>query len=317
MRLPNQIVPIYIVSGFLDSGKTSVIHNMLEDESFSRGQKTLIVVCEEGMEEYDEAKLATMNTQVHMVDSVDEMTPSMFVDLRKQYKPERVIIEYNSVFTFDRLNTMQMPANWELVQIIATVDASTYENYMVNMRQLMTDPMQNADLVLFNRCEQGMPISTWRRQVRAMNNNTNVLFEFTDGHSDDGVSDEDLPYDMKAEIIEIKDEDFGVFYLDAMDHPERYDHKMVRFKGQAFKDDQLPENFIRFGRYAMTCCADDIACLAFIMRSTMKPSSTAYHTVTCRAESVYNKSYDRDILALIELEIAPAAAPKEKYVTFG
>lgn len=317
MRLPNQIVPVYIVSGFLDSGKTSIIHNMLEDDGFSRGQKTLIVVCEEGMEEFDEKELAKQKTSLHMVDSIDEMIPSLFVNLNKQYKPERVIIEYNSVFTFDKLNTMQMPASWELVQIIATVDATTYENYMVNMRQLMTDPMQNADLVLFNRCEADMPISVWRRQIRAMNNNTNVLFEFTDGHSDDGVSDEDLPYDMKAEVVEVGEEHFGVFYLDAMDHPERYDHKILRFKGQAFADKNLPENFIRFGRYAMTCCADDIACLAFILRGDLKTDDGKYYTLTCQAESVYNKSYDRDIIALIQLYADQTDAPKEKYVTFG
>ena len=317
MRLPNQIVPIYIVSGFLDSGKTSIIHNMLEDDGFSRGQKTLIVVCEEGMEEYDEAALSKHNTKVHVINSVDEMTPSLLVDLNKQYKPERVIVEYNSVFTFAKLNTMQLPAAWELVQVIAAVDATTYENYMVNMRQLMTDPMQNADLILFNRCENDMPISTWRRQMRALNNNTMILFEFTDGHSDDGVSDEDLPYDMKAEIIDIKDEDFGVFYLDAMDHPDRYDRKTLRFKGQAFRDTSLPKDFVRFGRNAMTCCADDIACLAFILRGDVVPSDSKYYTLTCRSESVYNKPQDRDIVALMQLSVEETTPPKDKYVTFG
>ena len=276
MRLPNQIVPIYIVSGFLDSGKTSIIHNMLEDEGFSRGQKTLIVACEEGEEEFDEVSLAKQNCKLHIVDSVEDMTPSLFVDLNKQHKPERVIIEYNSMFTFAKLNTMQLPTAWELVQVICMVDATTYENYMVNMRQQMTDPMQNADLILFNRCENDMPISVWRRQMRALNPSTTILFEFTDGHSDDGVSDEDLPYDMKADVIEIKDEDFGVFYLDAMDHPDRYDRKTLRFKGQAFRDSSLPKDFVRFGRYAMTCCADDIACLAFVMRGDVTPSDSKY-----------------------------------------
>lgn len=317
MRLPNQIVPIYIVSGFLDSGKTSIIHNMLEDEGFSRGQKTLIVVCEEGMEEYDESMLAKHNAKLHIVDSIEEMTPMLFVDLNKQHKPERVIIEYNSVFTFAKLNTMQLPAAWELVQVIDMVDATTYENYMVNMRQLMTDPMQNADLILFNRCENDMPISAWRRQMRALNPSTTILFEFTDGHSDDGVSDEDLPYDMKADIIDIKDEDFGVFYLDAMEHPDRYDQKTLRFKGQAFRDPQLPKDFVRFGRYAMTCCADDIACLAFVMRGDVKPSDSKYYTLTCRSESVYNKAQDHDIVALMQVSVSDATPPKDKYVTFG
>ena len=317
MRLPNQIFPIYIVSGFLDSGKTSIIHNMLEDEGFSRGQKTLIVACEEGEEEFDEVSLAKQNCKLHIVDSVEDMTPSLFVDLNKQHKPERVIIEYNSMFTFAKLNTMQLPTAWELVQVICMVDATTYENYMVNMRQQMTDPMQNADLILFNRCENDMPISVWRRQMRALNPSTTILFEFTDGHSDDGVSDEDLPYDMKADVIEIKDEDFGVFYLDAMEHPDRYDRKTLRFKGQAFRDSSLPKDFVRFGRYAMTCCADDIACLAFVMRGDVTPSDSKYYTLTCRSESVYNKAQDHDMVALMQVSVEPAAAPKDKYVTFG
>ena len=200
---PDEIIPIYIVAGFLDSGKTTLIHNMLEDEGFSRGQKTLLIVCEEGNEEYDEAKLARQNVTLHMVDGEEEMTPTLFVELNRQYKPERVIIEYNNVFKFVKLAGMEMPRRWELVQVITMVDATTYELQMNNMRQLMTDPMQNSDLILFNRVEEGMPISTWRRQMRAMNASTTILFEFTDGHSDDGVSDEDLPYDMKADVIEI------------------------------------------------------------------------------------------------------------------
>ena len=144
----NQIIPIYIVAGFLDSGKTTLIHNMIDDESFSRGQKTLLVVCEDGEEEYDAEKLAKQKVTLHMVDSVEDMTPSLFVDLNKQYKPERVIIEYNNTFTFAKLDTMQLPPKWELVQVIDMVDATTFDSYMNNMRQLMTDPMQNADLIL-------------------------------------------------------------------------------------------------------------------------------------------------------------------------
>ena len=125
---PDQIVPIYIVAGFLDSGKTTLIHNMLEDQSFSRGQKTLLVVCEEGNEEYDEKKLASQHVDLHMVDGEEEMIPTLFADLNRQFKPERVIIEYNNVFKFAKLNTMQLPPHWELVQVITMVDAVTYEN---------------------------------------------------------------------------------------------------------------------------------------------------------------------------------------------
>ena len=317
MRAPDQIIPIYIVAGFLDSGKTTLIHNMLDDESFSRGQKTLLVVCEEGMEEYDEEKLKAQKVTLHMVDSAEEMTPAMFVDLNRQHKPERVIIEYNNVFTMEKLNTMRLPLHWELVQVITMVDAKTYDNYINNMRQLMTDPMKNSDLILFNRVEEGMPISTWRRQLRAMNSSTTILFEYADGHTDDGVSDEDLPYDMKADVIDITDEQFGLFYLDAMDHPRRYDGKTVRIKGQAFADSGVPKGFFRFGRLAMTCCANDIACLALLCRGDIKPSDTKWYTLTAKAQCVYNKAQDHDMVALMQIDAAPAVKPKEKYVTFN
>lgn len=317
MLAPNQIVPIYIVSGFLDSGKTSLIHNMIEDEGFSRGQKTLVIVCEEGMKEFDEEALKKKKIDVHMIDDVEKMTPSLFVDLNKQYRPERVIIEYNSVFTFQKLDTMRLPAQWELVQVIAMVDATTYENYMTNMRQLMTDPMMNADLVLFNRVEDGMPISSWRRQVRAMNSTTMVLFEFTDGRSDDGVSDEDLPYDMKADVIDITDEQFGIFYLDALDHPSRYDDKVIRIKGQVFADDGVPQGFYRFGRLAMTCCADDIQPVTLLCRGNLKPSKNKWYELTAKAQCVYYKAQDHEMVALMEAETHLTDKPKDEYVTFS
>ena len=313
---PDEIIPIYLVAGFLDSGKTSLIHNMLEDEGFSRGQKTLLIVCEEGMEEYDEDKLRRQNVTLHMVDGEEEMIPSMFVDLDRQYKPERVIIEYNNVFKFAKLNTMQLPRHWELVQVITTVDATTYELQMNNMRQLMTDPMQNSDLILFNRVEEGMPISNWRRQLRAMNSSTTILFEFTDGHSDDGVSDEDLPYDMKADVIDITDEQFGLFYLDAMDHPKRYDDKTVRFVGQPFQEGSIPQGYYYFGRLAMTCCANDIQPMGWVTQGTLKPASRHFFRLTAKCNKI--KGGDgRDILTFTEIQAEPAARPKEKYITFN
>ena len=314
---PDEIIPIYIVAGFLDSGKTSLIQNMLEDDSFSRGQKTLLIVCEEGNEEYDESKLARQNVHLHMVDGAEDMTPTLFVELDRQYKPERVIMEYNNVFKFVTLAGMQMPRRWELVQVITMVDATTYELQMNNMRQLMTDPMQNSDLILFNRVEEGMPISSWRRQLRAMNGSATILFEFTDGHSDDGVSDEDLPYDMKADVIEITDEQFGTFYLDSMDHPKRYDGKVIRIKGQVFDDAAVPKGFFAFGRLAMTCCANDIQPITLLFRGDMRASKSKWYTLTAKAQCVYNKAQDHDMLALMQMDATVADKPKEQYVTFN
>ena len=309
----NQIIPIYIVAGFLDSGKTTLIHNMIDDESFSRGQKTLLVVCEDGEEEYDAEKLAKQKVTLHMVDSVEDMTPSLFVDLNKQYKPERVIIEYNNTFTFAKLDTMQLPPKWELVQVIDMVDATTFDSYMNNMRQLMTDPMQNADLILFNRCENDMNVSAWRRQLRAMNSTTTILFEYNDGHSDDGVSDEDLPYDMKADVIKIDPKDFGIWYIDALDKKDRYEGKVVEFTGMVLKSPEFPKNYFVPGRMAMTCCEADMTFLGFICKAREARNLETKQWVKVRAKIAYEfwQDYDGVGPVLYAESVEPAEEIKE------
>ena len=308
-------VAVYLITGFLESGKTTLINSMLQDEDFSRGQRTLLICCEEGMEEYDEDLISRTDTTVVTFDSAEEITTEHFKELDKQYKPQRVIIEYNSVWTIERLGACMMPRRWEMVQIMTTVDATTYENYMTNMRQIMTDPMKVSDLVIFNRCDPKAEKSPWRRQVKAIAPRVNVLFENSDGTNEDGVADEDLPYDMKSAVIEIDDECLPIFYLDSMDHPERYDRKTVRFVGQCFQDKQLPKGYCMFGRLAMTCCADDIAPIGWITQGTMKPGSKGYIKLTASCRRV--TSGGEAMLMLTEVRTEPAPTPKEKYLTFG
>lgn len=308
-------IAVYLITGFLESGKTSLINNMLQDEEFSRNQKTLIICCEEGMEEYDMDAIAKGDTTIVTFDSADEITTERFAELNKQYKPERVIIEYNSVWTIERLGGCMLPRKWEVVQIITTVDANTFDNYYTNMRQIMTDPMKVSDLILFNRCDPKANKSPWRRQVKAVAPRANVLFENTDGTSEDGVADEDLPYDMKASVIDIDDECLPVFYLDSMDHPERYDRKTVRFVGQAFHDKQMPKGFFLFGRMAMTCCADDVAPIGWITQGTLTPGAKGYIKMTASCKRV--TAGGENMLMLTEVRTEPAPTPKEKYLNFN
>jgi len=308
-------IAVYLITGFLESGKTSLINNMLQDEDFSRNQKTLIICCEEGMEEYDMDAIAKGDTTIVTFDSADEITTERFAELNKQYKPERVIIEYNSVWTIERLGSCMLPRKWEVVQIITTVDATTFDNYYTNMRQIMTDPMKVSDLVLFNRCDPKANKSPWRRQVKAVSPRCNVLFENTDGTSEDGVADEDLPYDMKASVIDIDDECLPIFYLDSMDHPDRYDRKTVRFIGQAFHDKQMPKGFFLFGRMAMTCCADDVAPIGWITQGTLTPGAKGYIKMTASCKRV--TANGENMLMLTEVRTEPAPTPKEKYLNFN
>lgn len=315
-----EFIPVYLITGFLESGKTTLIKSMLADEDFSRRstggkQRTLVICCEEGIEEYEEDELKKYGASLVMLDNADEVTTERMAELAEQYKPERVIIEYNSVWTIERLGGCMLPRLWEVVQIMTTVDATTFDNYFTNMRQIMTDPMKVADLVLFNRCDPKASKSPWRRQVKAVSPRVNVLFENTDGTSEDGVADEDLPYDMKADIIDIADEHIPTFYIDSMDHPERYERKTVRLVGQVFSQKGMPKGFYLFGRMAMTCCANDIAPIGWITQGLERPSGKNYVKMTASCKKVV--SGGEPMLLLTEVRAEPAPTPKEKVLSFS
>ena len=309
---------VYIVTGFLESGKTRFMTEMLTDEGFSEGERTLLIVCEEGEEEYDPEMLKKCNTVMVTLDSPEDISGDKLVKLDQEYRPERVMIEYNSTWLLETLYKAKKPEGWELAQIITLVDATTFDLYLNNMRKFMADGLQEADLVMFNRCTDDMPKSKWRRTVLAMNNTARIFFEAEDGSMDDGVTDEDLPYDVKADPIEIGDTDFGIFYLDSMEHPERYDGKRIRAKGRAFKMENMPKKCFVFGRHAMTCCADDIGGIGFLCKHGPKaPATNDWIYLVAKAEASFSPLHGRDALILIEESISPAEAPEEELVYFN
>ncbi len=310
--------PIYLITGFLESGKTSLIKSMLEDESFSSGERTLIIQCEEGIEELDKALLRKANAVLETVDDFADLTPNNLANMDNRYIPERVIIEYNSVWGIDNLFKIKKPAEWELAQMVTMIDATTFDSYMTNMRQLMSEAPKLADLVIFNRCTEQTEKSRFRRMIKAMNNSCNLLFENTDGSADDGVGEEDLPYDVNADVIDIKDEDFGVWYIDCMEHPARYDGKKVRITVQAFKVNDLPKRSYLAGRYAMTCCAADVGGIGFICRYLKKrpvEDSWVKLVAVCRAE--YSPVHGRDAIVLDEVECESTDKPADELVYFN
>ena len=309
---------VYIVTGFLESGKTRFMQEMLTDDGFSEGERTLLIVCEEGEEEYDAALLEKTNTVMVTLEDASELTGEKLLALDKEYRPERVLIEYNSTWLMDTLYRAKKPENWELAQIITLIDATTYELYLNNMRKFMADGIQEGDLIIFNRCNDDMPKSKWRRATLAMNNTARIFFENTDGTMDDGVTDEDLPYDVKADPIQIGDTDFGIFYLDAMEHPDRYDGKLIRAKGRPFRMEDLPKKCYVFGRHAMTCCADDIGGIGFLCKfAGQEPKTNDWVYVTAKAEASFSPLHGRDAIILIEQKVEPAQAPEEELVYFN
>lgn len=258
-------VPIYLITGFLESGKTTFLDFTLQQEYFAIEGKTLLILCEEGEVEYDEEALKEFNTVVEVIESKEEFTEERLMLMDILHKPERVVMEYNGMWLVSDLAKMKMPEGWGIEQQITCVDASTYQVYLSNMKSIFMDMVRSADLVIFNRCSEDDPLADYRRSIKVANQAAEVIFEDEEGELDQ-IFEEDLPYDLSAPIVEVAPEDYGIWFVDSMDTPERYEGKTVRFKARAMHPRGMGSKYFVPGRMAMTCCADDTTFLGFVCR---------------------------------------------------
>ena len=310
-------VPVYVVNGFLESGKTSFVQETLSDPYFSDGGKTLLIVFEEGEEEYDSHILESYDTVMTVVEGKAEFTPEVLEDCRKEYKPTQVMIEYNGMWGMQHLREMQLPRGWFLAQGITLVDATTFDLYMQNMKSLFMDMVQDSDLVIFNRCKEGTKAASYKRNIRAANPRAQVEFEQEGGELFE--YEEELPFDLNADIIDIGDIDYGIWYLDAMDHPEHYAGKTVRFKAMVMRPKELEAGYFVPGRRAMTCCADDTVFLGFLCKSQNvdKLRNRQWLTVTAKVKVETRKEYSgEEGPVLYTRALKSVEKPEEEMVYF-
>ena len=311
-------MPVFVVTGFLDAGKTSFLTEILTEEGFSEEDKTLIILCEEGEEAYDERLLAEMNIDVVSVDSQEAFTPEFLEDCARKYAPECIFIEYNGMWKTQELFDMKLPDGWFINQVVTLVDGSTFDVYLNNMRSLMMDLFSRSELVIFNRCDPSMPLNNYRRSIKAVNRRAQVIFENEEGQMIPLPMDE-MPFDVQADVIKIEDEDFGLWYIDAMDHQEKYDGKTVEFKGKIFKSKDFPEGYFVPGRHAMTCCADDIRFIGFVCKTKHGDQLLNNRWVTVRAQVKYEyfPAYHGEGPVLYLKRAVSAQKPEDELVYFN
>lgn len=199
------------------------------------------------------------------VEDPEELTKEFLQEVEDKYHPERVIFECNGMYPVSKMEALDVPDGWGLIQEITTVDASTFDVYIANMKSLFVEMVRNADMVLFNRCTEDMPLAGYRRSVKVVNQGAQIIFEGAEGEIEDIFSDQ-MPYDLDAPVIKIEDMDYGIWYVDMMDNPEKYKGKVVEIQGRARKAKGFPKGEFVLGRSAMTCCADDITFLGFICK---------------------------------------------------
>lgn len=308
--------PVYIINGFLESGKTEFISYTLSQPYFQIKGTTLLILCEEGEIEYDEDILKRSHTVVEMIEQEEDMMSSRMMELEKKYKPERIIIEYNGMWNFKNL---KMPWHWRVEQQITTINAATFQNYYTNMRSLLAEMIRKSELIIFNRCD-GLTeqLSSFKRNVKAVNPQAEIIFEDKDGEVNQ-IFEEDLPYDLKSDILELDDYGYGIFYLDAMDNLERYIDKTIRFTAMVLIPENSGKEYFVPGRMAMTCCADDMAFLGYACKYD-KSSTLAnkqWVTVTATVHREFWADYNGEGPVLHAVSVEPGKKPKDEVLNFA
>ncbi|MCM1182101.1 MAG: GTPase [Roseburia sp.] len=308
--------PVYIINGFLESGKTEFISYTLSQPYFQIKGTTLLILCEEGELEYDEDILRRSHTIVEVVDREEDMMSAHMMELEKQHKPERIIIEYNGMWNFKNL---KMPWHWRVEQQITTINAATFQNYYTNMRSLLAEMIRKSELIIFNRCD-GLTeqLGSFKRNVKAVNPQAEIIFEDKNGEVNQ-IFEEDLPYDLKSDILELDDYGYGIFYLDAMDNLERYIGKTVRFTAMVLIPENSGDEYFVPGRMAMTCCADDMAFLGYACKYDRcgELENKQWVTVTATVHREFQQDYNGEGPVLHAVSVAAAKKPKEEVLNFA
>ena len=308
-------IPVYAFTGFLDSGKTKFIQETLEDPRFNSGERTLICLFEEGEEEYDFSTYPEKNVYLEVLDQ-ETVTTKQLQALAKKYKAERVVVELNGMQMVGDLYT-RFPENWLIAQEVMFADSTTIMAYNANMRNLVMDKLVGAQMICFNRVTPGQDTMPLHKLARAANRSIDILYDYTDGTTayDDVV--DPLPFDINAPVIQVKDEDFALWYRDASEEPEKYDGKTICFKAQVAMLRKEKNKMFAPGRFVMTCCEADIQFCGVPCRyeKAKELESRSWVMVTARITAEQHPLYHGELGPILTAISVEKAEPAQQEVT--
>lgn len=310
-------VAVYLFTGFLEAGKTKFINETMRDPNFNDGKrKYLVISCEEGEEELDSSELPE-NVSVATFGEEQKLTPDRLSAMQKRAGADIVIVEYNGMWTLDSFYNA-LPDNWMVYQEVFIADSTTIISYNANMRQLVVDKLSSCEMVVFNRVTESTDKMALHKIVRGVSRKANICYEDTAGEIEFDQIEDPLPYDINSKVIEIKDEDFAIFYRDMTEDYAKYDGKTVRFKGIVALDKSLPAAHFAIGRHIMTCCEADIAYRGVVAKGmgSLKLTTRDWVIVEGKLSEEYSKLYRGKGPVLDVKKIERAEKPVQEVATF-
>jgi hypothetical protein len=314
----NEEFPVFLFTGFLEAGKTRFIQETLEDRRFNSGERTLLIMCEEGIEEYDPSRFSGKNVFTVRVENEEDLTTEFLAAAEKKYRVERAVVEYNGMWMLQHFYDV-MPENWIVYQEFMFADATTFLNYNANMRQFVVDKLQSCELVVFNRFKSSYNKMDFHKIVRGVTRRSDIAYEYAGGKVEYDDIEDPLPFDINAPVIEVGDDAYALWYRDISEEPDKYIGKTIRFKGVTVSNGSMPENCFAIGRQVMTCCVQDIRYHGVIAETgagMKRPESGAWVTLTSKISLRYHKVYKRKGIVLTAEKIEPAEKPEQEVATF-
>ena len=310
MAIQEQVYPVYLIGGFLDSGKTTFINGVLSD-GFAAEDKTLLICCEEGEVEYENLR----NVTVIRVEDVNDLTPGFLLNEQEKCGATQILIEYKGMWTIQDLDLF-LPQSWVLYQIVVTAEGPTFESYSKNITSLMMDKLRNADMIIINRCTEQLRDSLRQKNLRLVNRRGQIYLENVDGSSEDYMDGTVSAFDLEQDVIDISHEDYGLWFVEIMDNPEMYEGKTVVYRAIMCKPPEYGHYFTP-GRFAMVCCEDDmsflaVACVGYDVKDIPE---RAWVEITARCEVEHWDPYGEDDGPVLHvLDIKPCSKPEEELV---
>ncbi len=302
-------IPVIVIKGIFESGKSYFIKDSLIRGDFGDLGKVLILSQEEGLEEFDEEFLSTYNASFEYLDK-DEWEGKAINDVVRKHKPQVIFLECNEMWGED----VYFPNYFDVQQVITVIDGSSFNTYFQSMRQLFFDMIKESELVIINRCEVSPETSKIKKAIKVMNSGLEIIALDKNGNQIRLASD--LPYDVSGEEINIKLNEFGDFYVDSFESPDRYQNKVVKFECMALFDDSLPPRTFVAGRGALTCCVDDIQTIGHLCSYTDKDKikNQSWILLTARVHYMDFHGETRILLEYINSIELPMPAPEQQLV---
>lgn len=308
---------VYLFTGFLESGKTTLIQETLKDDGFNTGdEKTLILLCEEGEVCYTKRLAEQVHATVVSVNDPKKLTAPFLVKCEQLFHPDRVMIEYNGMWSVDQFLDVELPLRWILVQILSTVDASTFAMYLANMRSILYEQLRHSETIIFNRCDSSTDMLYLRNNIKAMNKRAQLIYESREG-TILSAQEEQLPFDVSADHIELQDYDYGIWYMDALEHPRKYEGKTIAYNVKVYPVDLYKSNAYVAGREAMVCCSDDTSLIGlWVYTKQLKPKALSWIHLYGRIRVEFDEDYGGEVCVIDEIERTELQEHEDDYVYF-